>query len=107
MHISFNHILSNSSICALSTGRRVLPYIMDLESTNGTFLNNDRIEPRRYYELQPRDVLKFGFSSREYVVLYEGFRDTEPDADDQGVEGPKPRPTEPEQKSEAIKSEAH
>lgn len=29
----------------------VRPYIMDLGSTNGTFLNNERIEAQRYYEL--------------------------------------------------------
>jgi smad nuclear-interacting protein 1 len=85
----------------------VLPYIMDLGSTNGTFLNNDRIEARRYYELQPRDVLKFGFSSREYVVLYEGFRDTEPEADDLGVEQPKPQPAAAEKKPDITKSDDH
>ncbi|KAM9320802.1 smad nuclear-interacting protein 1 [Gastrophryne carolinensis] len=56
-------------------GRRVRPYIIDLESGNGTYLNNQRIEPNRYYELKEKDVLKFGFSSREYVVLHE-FSDT-------------------------------
>ncbi|KAK1444036.1 nuclear inhibitor of protein phosphatase-1 like protein [Babesia gibsoni] len=48
---------------------RILPYIIDLESTNGTFLNDERIQPSRYYELRERDVVKFGRSSREYVVL--------------------------------------
>ncbi|KAH9382312.1 hypothetical protein HPB48_022026 [Haemaphysalis longicornis] len=43
----------------------------DLESSNGTFVNNQRIEPRRYVELLERDVLKFGFSTREYVILHE------------------------------------
>ncbi|KAG8451506.1 hypothetical protein GDO86_003641 [Hymenochirus boettgeri] len=52
-------------------GRRVRPYIIDLGSGNGTYLNNQRIEPQRYYELKEKDVLKFGFSSREYVVLHE------------------------------------
>ena len=29
----------------------VRPYLMDLGSANGTYLNNDRIETERYYEL--------------------------------------------------------
>lgn len=57
-----------------SSGRDVLsvkPYIIDLESSNGTFLNNQKLEPKRYYELRERDVVKFGFSTREYVLLHE------------------------------------
>ncbi|KAL4515075.1 hypothetical protein Ndes2526B_g03612 [Nannochloris sp. 'desiccata'] len=49
----------------------VRPYLMDLGSTNGTFLNGDRIEPERYYELLEKDMLRFGNSSREYVLLKE------------------------------------
>ncbi|MQM01023.1 hypothetical protein Taro_033775 [Colocasia esculenta] len=44
--------------------KQVRPYLMDLGSTNGTFLNDDRIEPQRYYELREQDVIKFGNSSR-------------------------------------------
>lgn len=51
--------------------KRVLPYIIDLESSNGTFLNNKKIEPKKYHELREKDVLKFGFSSREYVLLHD------------------------------------
>ena len=29
----------------------VRPYLMDLGSTNGTFLNSERIEAQRFYEL--------------------------------------------------------
>ncbi len=47
------------------------PYIIDLESTNGTYLNDKRLEAARYYELRPKDVLKFGFSSREYVFMHD------------------------------------
>lgn len=54
-----------------TTGRRVRPYIIDLESSNGTFVNNKRIDPRCYVELMEKDVVKFGYSSREYVVLHE------------------------------------
>lgn len=48
---------------------------MDLESTNGTFLNNERIEALRYYELLPKDVLRFGHSSREFVILTTDYRE--------------------------------
>jgi len=48
------------------------PYIMDLESTNGTYLNGTRVDPMRYIELLERDVIKFGNSSREFVLLHEG-----------------------------------
>mmetsp|Transcript_127932 Transcript_127932/g.370232 ORF Transcript_127932/g.370232 Transcript_127932/m.370232 type:complete len:337 (+) Transcript_127932:49-1059(+) len=50
----------------------VKPYIMDLESVNGTFLNGERLESARYYELREKDVLKFGMSSREFVLLHAG-----------------------------------
>lgn len=45
------------------------PYLIDLGSTNGTFLNGEEISSKRYYELLHKDVLKFGSSSREYVLL--------------------------------------
>ena len=48
----------------------VRPYLMDLKSTNGTFLNGDRLDPERYYELLPKDVITFGSSTREYVILF-------------------------------------
>ncbi|KAL4459203.1 hypothetical protein ABPG75_014068 [Micractinium tetrahymenae] len=49
----------------------VRPYLMDLGSTNGTFINGERLEPERYYELLEKDVLKFGNSTRTYVLLKE------------------------------------
>lgn len=42
---------------------------MDLESTNGTTLNGDKLESARYFELIDKDVLKFGFSGREFVLI--------------------------------------
>lgn len=48
---------------------RVKPYIIDLESANGTELNGEKIPDRRYLELRPKDVVKFGLSTREYVVM--------------------------------------
>lgn len=58
-----------------TTGKRVRPYIIDLESANGTFINNKQIEAKKYVELLEKDVIKFGFSSREYVMLHEASKD--------------------------------
>lgn len=49
----------------------VRPYVMDLGSVNGTFINSERIESERYYELLEQDMIKFGNSTREYVLLRE------------------------------------
>ncbi|GAB2230590.1 hypothetical protein Droror1_Dr00014864 [Drosera rotundifolia] len=51
--------------------KQVRPYLMDLGSTNKTFLNDSPVEPQRYYELFEKDTIKFGNSSREYVLLHE------------------------------------
>uniref|UniRef100_K3W9R7 FHA domain-containing protein n=1 Tax=Globisporangium ultimum (strain ATCC 200006 / CBS 805.95 / DAOM BR144) TaxID=431595 RepID=K3W9R7_GLOUD len=53
----------------LSFENEVRPYIMDLNSTNGTFLNGEKIEGSRYIELREKDMLKFGESTREYVLM--------------------------------------
>jgi len=47
------------------------PYLMDLESTNGTFLNGSKIEATRYYQILNGDSVKFGESTREYVFINE------------------------------------
>lgn len=64
-----------------TTGKRVRPYIIDLESANGTFVNNKKIDTKKYIELLEKDVLKFGFSSREYVLLHENSKEDEEDDD--------------------------
>ncbi|CAB4277761.1 unnamed protein product [Prunus armeniaca] len=42
--------------------KKVRPYLMDLGSTNKTFLNDTAIEPQRYYELMEKDTIRFGNS---------------------------------------------
>lgn len=92
-HAVFQYRLVEFTRADGTVGRRVRPYIIDLASGNGTYLNNQRIEPQRYYELKEKDVIKFGFSSREYVLLHE-FSDTtevdvkreEEDEEDEGVD---------------------
>lgn len=46
-------------------------YIMDLGSTNGTFLNGDKLKPRVYVELLEKDIVKFALSTREYIFVKE------------------------------------
>lgn len=56
---------------------RCKPYLMDLKSTNGTFINGFRLEDARYYELRKGDVITLGSSSREYVLLTENTTSTD------------------------------
>jgi len=51
------------------TTSEIRPYIMDLSSKNGTFLNGEKLEPARYYQLLHQDVIKLANSSRDYVVM--------------------------------------
>ena len=46
-----------------------MPYLIDLESTNGTILNGDPIDAAKYYELRDKDVIKFGDSPIEWVFM--------------------------------------
>lgn len=53
-----------------TTTQVIRPYLIDLGSTNGTFLNKQRIEKERYYQLLPEDVVTFGLSQRQYVFMH-------------------------------------
>ncbi|KAK1638934.1 SMAD/FHA domain-containing protein [Colletotrichum phormii] len=48
---------------------KVKPYLIDLESANGTVLNGDKVAESRYYELRDKDMVKLGHSTREYVLM--------------------------------------
>lgn len=47
----------------------VRPYLMDLESANGTELNGKTIGQARYVEIRHKDIVKIGGSEREYVFM--------------------------------------
>ncbi|KAI6166534.1 SMAD/FHA domain-containing protein, partial [Pisolithus thermaeus] len=49
----------------------IKPFIIDLESTNHTHVNDETIPTTRFYELRAGDVIKFGLSDREYVLLHD------------------------------------
>lgn len=67
-------------------GHRVQPYIIDLGSANGTYVNNKRIDAQRYVELMEQDVVKFSYSTREYVLMHPDMDTSElhDDEEDQG-----------------------
>ncbi|CAK9317694.1 unnamed protein product [Citrullus colocynthis] len=67
--IQFRQVEKEQSDGTLS--KQVRPYLMDLGSTNKTYINDAAIEPQRYYELFEKDTVRFGNSSREYVLLHE------------------------------------
>ncbi|KAI1770217.1 SMAD/FHA domain-containing protein [Hypoxylon cercidicola] len=48
---------------------KVKPYLIDLDSANGTKLNGKAVPGSRYVELQDKDMIQFGQSTREYVVM--------------------------------------
>ncbi|KAI5712823.1 hypothetical protein M8J75_011448 [Diaphorina citri] len=56
---------------SLNNTRVVRPYLMDLKSMNGTFVNGMKIAPLTYVELFEGDVIEFGLSTREYVLLHQ------------------------------------
>ena len=47
----------------------IKPFLIDLESANGTQLNGQLIEGGRYYELRSGDLIQFALSTREYLFL--------------------------------------
>ncbi|KAF7876327.1 hypothetical protein EAF04_001420 [Stromatinia cepivora] len=49
--------------------RKVKPYLIDLDSANGTMMNKDPVDKSRYVELMDKDMIQFGHSTREYVLM--------------------------------------
>lgn len=47
----------------------VRPFYMDLGSSNGTYINGKEVPGGKYVELHDQDLLRFGHSSRDYVLM--------------------------------------
>lgn len=79
--IPFDHASISSQHCVLQyrqivktnefgeATQKIKLYIIDLESSNGTFVNNEKIPQSRYYEVKIGDVIKLGASTREIVLM--------------------------------------
>lgn len=70
-----------------SSGHTVKPYLIDLESANGTFINGKKLDSSRYYELKEKDCITFAMSTREYVILLDTSADDNDEVADIGDDG--------------------
>ncbi|KAH8740357.1 fork head domain protein [Cryptosporidium ryanae] len=52
-------------------GRKGTPgiYIIDTDSRNGTYINNERLDSKRFYQLFEKDIIRFGMCKDEFVLL--------------------------------------
>ncbi|ORY55945.1 SMAD/FHA domain-containing protein, partial [Pseudomassariella vexata] len=48
---------------------KVKPYLIDLDSANGTMINKKKMPETRYLELRDKDLIQFGQSTREYLLM--------------------------------------
>lgn len=66
-----DHVLNNNAVGKLHAellNRNGVSYVKDLNSMNGTFINNSRIESNKEYELRANDLLRLANS--EYIFTY-------------------------------------
>jgi hypothetical protein len=66
-----DHVLNNNAVGKLHAellNRNGVSYVKDLNSMNGTFINNNRIESNKEYELRANDLLRLANS--EYIFTY-------------------------------------
>jgi smad nuclear-interacting protein 1 len=46
------------------------PLLTDMNSTNGTFVNGTRVKPATHAPLKDHDTIRFGASTRAYMMMY-------------------------------------
>lgn len=65
-----------SRLHVLITVKRGEVYLMDQESSNGTFINGTKIEAKRLIHIKPSDEIKLGLSdvTMQFVVLEKHFK---------------------------------
>lgn len=59
--------IESSSLSADPTGEAGF-YLYDLGSTHGSYLNKNKVQPRKYYRVRVGQVMKFGGSTRIFVL---------------------------------------
>jgi hypothetical protein len=64
-HAVLQHCRTPSSV---DENKKVGWYLYDLDSTHGTWINKNKVHPRTYYQLRVGYVIKFGGSSKLYIL---------------------------------------
>lgn len=67
--IALDHESCSRQHAAFQFGEKGELYVTDLGSTHGTYVNKKRIEPQKYEHLIPGSLIRFGESSRMFVVV--------------------------------------
>ena len=49
--------------------KEILPFLIDLNSKNGCFLNGQSVDSSRFYELKNKDLILFGSLKDEFVLI--------------------------------------
>ncbi|KAJ9442636.1 FHA domain-containing protein DDL [Diplonema papillatum] len=50
-------------------GKSVKPYLIDVGSTNSTFVNKQQVPASTYMLLRSSDMIKFSTSSRDFILI--------------------------------------
>jgi smad nuclear-interacting protein 1 len=67
--VQYRQMVSSSAIGEERLHAPIVPYVVDLDSTNGSKLNGEALTGSQYYELLHGDKMQFGFSSRKFVMI--------------------------------------
>lgn len=76
-HIKVNHYSCSRYHCViqfLKKDNEVIPYILDLKSTNGTFINENKIESGKYIKLNNFDVINLGQSKTDFIIANSNYK---------------------------------
>jgi len=72
MVVDHSSLSRKHAVFAMVGGEKNELYVVDLESSNGTFLNDKRIQPNQLVRIYANDKLAFGKSSRVYRLMSHG-----------------------------------
>ncbi len=67
--IILNHQSVSKEHCHLIFDSNKKPYLIDLNSINGTFVNGKKIKPKTKYNLNNNDIISFGVDSNQYKLI--------------------------------------